>query len=34
MLMRLKVMYRGQGLSEVKLGGECWFLLFGSPLKS
>ena len=34
MLMRSKVSYQGQGSSEVKLGGECWFLLFGSPLKS
>ena len=28
-LMRSKVMYQGQGLSEVKLGGKCWF--FVSP---
>ena len=34
MLMTLKVTYQGQGSSEVKLGGKCWFLLFGSPLKS
>ena len=27
-------MYEGQGSSEVKLGGKCWFSLFGSPLKS
>ena len=27
-------MYQDQGSSEVKLGGKCWFLLFGSPLKS
>ena len=34
MLMRSKVTYQGQGSSEVKLGGKCWFSLFGSPLKS
>ena len=27
-------MYQGQGSSEVKLGGKCWFSLFGSPLRS
>ena len=34
MPMRSKVMYQSQGSSEVKLGGKCWFPLFGSPLKS
>ena len=24
---------QGQGSSEVKLSGKCWFSLFGSPLK-
>ena len=33
MLMRSKVTYQGQGSSEVKLGGKCWFSIFGSPLK-
>ena len=32
--MRSKVTYQGQGSSEVKLGGKCWFSLFRSPLKS
>ena len=30
-LMRSKVTYQGQGSSEIKLGGKCWFSLFGSP---
>ena len=32
MLMRSKVTYQSQGSSEVKLGGKCWFSLFGSTL--
>ena len=28
------VTYQGQGSSGVKLGGKCWFSLFGCPLKS
>ena len=34
MLMRSKVTYQGQVSFRVKLGGKCWFSLFGSPLKA
>ena len=34
MLMRSNVTHQGQESSEVKLGGKCWFSVFGSPLKS
>ena len=34
MLMRSKVTFQSQGSFKVRLGGKCWFSLFGSPLKS
>ena len=34
MLMRSKVICQGQGSSEVKLGGKCWFCVSFEKFKS
>ena len=33
MLIRSKVMFQGQGSSEVKLGGKCWFFVIWVSLE-